>query len=218
MMLSLARATAVEPPPVEAVPALDAGLGERVRELETILDTATDGVVIIDGDGRIAGINRTAEALFGTEARDVIGAPFTHLLAEESRKAALDYIDGLAANGVASVLNDGREVIGKVPRGGLIPLFMTIGRARRAREILRRASRHHTLEERRGGARRSPPRGRGGERAEVGIPRQDQPRDQDAAQRHHRLLRGDDGGALRTDRQRSLPRATSATSISPAST
>ena len=29
---------------------------------------------------------------------------------------------------MASVLNDGREVIGKVPRGGLIPLFMTIGR------------------------------------------------------------------------------------------
>jgi len=58
----------------------------------------------------------------------VKGAPFTDLLAEESRKAALDYLDGLASNGVASVLNDGREVIGKVPRGGLIPLFMTMGR------------------------------------------------------------------------------------------
>jgi PAS domain S-box-containing protein len=102
--------------------------GRRVRELETILDTATDGVLIIEGDGRIAGINRTAEALFGVEAADVAGAPFTDLLAEESRKAALDYIDGLAENGVASVLNDGREVIGRVPRGGLIPLFMTIGR------------------------------------------------------------------------------------------
>jgi len=34
----------------------------------------------------------------------------------------------LAENGVASVLNDGREVIGKVPKGGLIPMFMTMGR------------------------------------------------------------------------------------------
>ena len=130
MMLSLVRAS-VEPPPAEAAtaaePAGDAGAA-RVRELETILDTATDGVVIIDEDGTIAGINRAAEALFGIEAADVTGTAFTELLAKESRKAALDYIDGLAANGVASVLNDGREVIGKVPRGGLIPMFMTIGR------------------------------------------------------------------------------------------
>lgn len=128
MMLSLVR---VPPESIQAEPEpapADADLGARVRELETILDTATDGVLIIEGDGRIAGINRAAEALFGVEAADVAGAPFTDLLAEESRKAALDYIDGLAENGVASVLNDGREVIGKVPRGGLIPLFMTIGR------------------------------------------------------------------------------------------
>ncbi|MBN9021281.1 MAG: PAS domain S-box protein, partial [Rhizobiales bacterium] len=119
-----------------SVPAADApgeddvadDLADRVSELEAILDTATDGVVLIEGDGRIAGLNHTAEALFGVESRAVVGAPFTDLLAEESRRAAVDYIDGLSANGVASVLNDGREVIGKAPRGGLIPLFMTIGR------------------------------------------------------------------------------------------
>ncbi len=100
----------------------------RADELEAVLDTATDGVVVIDGKGTIANLNRAAEALFGVEAADMIGRAFTDLLAEESQRAALDYLDGLAANGVASVLNDGREVIGKVPRGGLIPLFMTMGR------------------------------------------------------------------------------------------
>ena len=100
----------------------------RIDELEAILDTATDGVVVIDEHGRIENINRSAEALFGVEAARGARHPFTELLAEESRKAALDYLDGLAANGVASVLNDGREVIGKVPKGGLIPLFMTMGR------------------------------------------------------------------------------------------
>lgn len=105
-----------------------ASVEARLGELEAILDTATDGVVVIDGHGRISNFNRSAEALFGVEAGDVLGSPFTSLLAEESHKAALDYLDGLAANGVASVLNDGREVIGKVPQGGLIPLFMTMGR------------------------------------------------------------------------------------------
>jgi len=132
MMLSLVRAAA-EPAAAAAAPEPgpevdDDALFDRIHELETILDTATDGVLIIDGDGRIASLNRTAEALFGVEALEVAGAPFTDLLAEESRKAAIDYIDGLSQNGVASVLNDGREVIGRVPRGGLIPLFMTIGR------------------------------------------------------------------------------------------
>ncbi|HKW92186.1 MAG TPA: aminotransferase class V-fold PLP-dependent enzyme, partial [Methylomirabilota bacterium] len=51
-----------------------------------------------------------------------------HIAGSIGLAAALDYLDGLAANGVASVLNDGREVIGKVPHGGLIPLFMTMGR------------------------------------------------------------------------------------------
>ncbi len=100
----------------------------RIDELEAVLDTATDGVLVLDAEARIMSLNRSAEALFAIEATDVLGQPFTGLLAEESRRSALDYLDGLARNGVASVLNDGREVIGRVPSGGLIPLFMTMGR------------------------------------------------------------------------------------------
>jgi PAS domain S-box-containing protein len=97
-------------------------------ELRSILDTATDGVVVIERDGRIVSLNRSAEALFGYESRELIDEPFGELFAPESRRAALDYLDGLSLNGVASVLNDGREVIGRVREGGLIPLFMTMGR------------------------------------------------------------------------------------------
>ncbi len=97
-------------------------------ELRSILDTATDGVVVIERDGRIVSLNRSAEALFGYESRDLVGAPLSDLFAPESQRAALDYLDGLSLNGVASVLNDGREVIGRVREGGLIPLFMTMGR------------------------------------------------------------------------------------------
>ena len=105
-----------------------AAAGARTEELEAILDTATDGVIVIDRTGKIGSMNRAGEALFGVEASSYLGRSFTDLLAEESHRPALDYLDGLASNGVASVLNDGREVIGKVPQGGLIPLFMTMGR------------------------------------------------------------------------------------------
>jgi len=98
------------------------------RELRSILDTATDGVALLDREGRVLGMNRSAEALFGFDSAEIESRNFTTLFAPESHRAAMDYLDGLATNGVASVLNDGREVIGRVREGGLIPLFMTLGR------------------------------------------------------------------------------------------
>jgi len=100
----------------------------ETRELRSILDTATDGVIVTDRDGLILTFNRSAEALFGYEYHEMARRPFTELFAPESERAARDYLDGLTKNGVASVLNDGREVIGRVRQGGLIPLFMTMGR------------------------------------------------------------------------------------------
>ena len=41
----------------------------RLREMTAILDTATDGVVILDADGVIESVNASAEALFGLEAQ-----------------------------------------------------------------------------------------------------------------------------------------------------
>ncbi|MEP2436167.1 MAG: ATP-binding protein [Roseibium sp.] len=101
---------------------------DRISELDTILETATDGVLVLDRHGTITKVNRSSEALFGASRSDMEGAPLTDYLAPESHRAAADYLDGLSRNGVASILNDGREVLGRVSAGGLIPLFMTIGR------------------------------------------------------------------------------------------
>ena len=111
--------------------ALEGDLREReleTRELRTILDTATDGVAVLDGQGAILTLNRSAEALFGYEQADVAGESFVVLLARDSHPLALDYLEGLKSNGVASVMNDGREVLGRARQGGAIPLYMTLGR------------------------------------------------------------------------------------------
>lgn len=100
----------------------------QIAEMDTILETATDGVLVLDQHGSILKVNGSAEALFSASRSDMIGAPFTEFLAPESHRSAADYLDGLSRNGVASILNDGREVLGKMPTGGLIPLFMTMGR------------------------------------------------------------------------------------------
>ncbi len=124
-----AHAAAEPAAPVKAEPeAAIRELERHLSELRTIIDTATDGVVLIAPDGTIRNISRPAEALFGFDSAEVEGKPFSTLFAIESQKSARDYLAGLADNGVASVLNDGREVIGREREGRFIPLFMTIGR------------------------------------------------------------------------------------------
>ncbi|KKZ87845.1 PAS domain-containing sensor histidine kinase [Rhizobium phaseoli] len=105
-----------------------AKLQVEVEELRSILETATDGVVVIGIEGDIRSMNRSASALFNYDEQETRGKPFVMLFAHESQKAVLDYLHGLSGHGVASVLNDGREVIGREAAGGFVPLFMTMGR------------------------------------------------------------------------------------------
>jgi PAS domain S-box-containing protein len=120
-LLVIRRASKVDAPPP---PSQDS----RVHELEAILDTATDGVIVLNETGRILSLNRSAEALFGYDEGAVAGDAITVLLAPESHMVALDYLESLRSSGVASLLNDGREVLGRERQGGSIPLFMTMGR------------------------------------------------------------------------------------------
>ncbi len=100
----------------------------RVAEMRAIVDTATDGVVLIAPDGTIRSLSQPAEALFGIDSDKAGGRPFGSLFSIESQHSVADYLDGLSNNGVASVLHDGREVMGRESSGGLIPLFMTVGK------------------------------------------------------------------------------------------
>nr|WP_321458395.1 ATP-binding protein [uncultured Cohaesibacter sp.] len=101
---------------------------EKIAELEAILDTATDGVLVLDREGRILRMNHSAEALFEVDRHKIAGSLFVELLAQESQKDALAYLDRLKSNGLASMLNGGQEIIGQLKSGGLIPLVMTMGR------------------------------------------------------------------------------------------
>ena len=102
---------------------------ERVSsdDLSAILETASDGVAVLDHDGRILMLNRSAEALFGYDTDDVEGERFIALLNEESRDRIISYLETLGGPGVQSLLNDGREIIAETRQGGKIPLFVTIG-------------------------------------------------------------------------------------------
>lgn len=100
----------------------------RIGELEAIVDLASDGVVTLDADGEIKDLNQAAQALVGYSADDLIGRPFRLIFAEDSRQRALDYLDDIAEQGHLSLFNEGREVECLTAQGGLVPVFMTVGR------------------------------------------------------------------------------------------
>jgi PAS domain S-box-containing protein len=100
----------------------------ELRELRAILDIATDGVAILDADGRILSLNRSAEALFGYGQNEVAGEPFRMLIAEESRRFVEDYLIKLKSGAVRRADFDGHEVHAAVHQGETIPIFLTLGR------------------------------------------------------------------------------------------
>ena len=96
------------------------------RELNAILDTATDGVLILDRAGRVLSANRSAQALFGYGTKDFATLTLGELFAPESRRHVLDYLERMARDD--ALVNEGHEFIGRVCQGGLVPLYVTMGR------------------------------------------------------------------------------------------
>ncbi len=96
-------------------------------ELKAILDIASDGIITLDENGCILSFSAGAEAIFGHTTSDVVNLPMTDVLHEDSKRVWLDYVAALQGPGLASVFNDGREVVGLVKQGGTIPLFLALG-------------------------------------------------------------------------------------------
>jgi len=132
----------VEVLPVEALPAAaiapeaetasePASVGRaNAEELAAILDTTAEGIVIFDAEGNIKSCNRSAEALFGYDSAEITHHHLTDLFAPESQPLVRDYLHSVKSADIASLLEHGRELLGRVREGGLIPLSLTIGRAR----------------------------------------------------------------------------------------
>jgi PAS domain S-box-containing protein len=102
----------------------------NAEELGAILDTTAEGIVMFDAEGQINSCNRSAEALFGYDGTELVQRNLIELFAPESQPAVLDYLNGIKGAGVASLLDHGRDVLGRVRKGGIIPLSMTMGRTR----------------------------------------------------------------------------------------
>ena len=85
---------------------------------------------MFDAEGNINSANRSAEALFGYDGEELARRNLAELFAPESRHGVFEYLASIKASDAASLLDHGREVLGRESKGGMIPLSMTMGRTR----------------------------------------------------------------------------------------
>jgi len=102
----------------------------NAEDLAAILDTTAEGVVMFDAAGAIHASNRSAEALFGYDGPEFAQRHLAELFAPESQRMVQDQLAGIKGADLASLLDHGRDVLGRERNGGIIPLSMTIGRTR----------------------------------------------------------------------------------------
>ncbi|MHC4050231.1 PAS domain-containing sensor histidine kinase [Bradyrhizobium sp. 25ACV] len=131
---SIAQTVVVEPIVAESfpyAPELESAAGDAdAEDLAAILDTTAEGIVMFDAEGNIHACNRSAEALFGYDGTELLEQNLTTLFAPESRQIVADYLESLKSQDISSLLDHGREVLGREKKGGVIPLAMIMGRTR----------------------------------------------------------------------------------------
>ncbi len=122
-----AMALVLQPAPQLPAPA-DDGAADRLRELESIVDAAADGILVLDDEGRILTANRGAQILFGYDAEAFATLSFADLFADDCRGAALDDLHRLARNAPGAAADEGREVTARTRHGGPVALLLTMRR------------------------------------------------------------------------------------------
>ena len=97
--------------------------------LLSVLETAADGIIVIDDSGAILIFNKACEAMFGYPAADVLGQNIKLIMPAEYAVDHDTYIDNYKRTGVKRIIGIGREVRGRHCDGTVFPLELSVGEA-----------------------------------------------------------------------------------------
>jgi len=92
-----------------------------------IVESAVDGIIVIDSHGRIEAFNPAAERLFGYTESQVLGHNVDMLMPSPYREEHDHYLSRYMATGRAKIIGIGREVIGRRQDATTFPLHLSVG-------------------------------------------------------------------------------------------
>ncbi len=104
--------------------------GERL--FQTLLDTAVDGMMVIDEHANVLVYNSACERLFGYLPEEVLGRNVNMLMPEPYRSEHDAYIARYTTTGVRHIIGIGREVKGRRKDGSTFPMNLSVGEGKLA--------------------------------------------------------------------------------------
>jgi PAS domain S-box-containing protein len=103
---------------------------EELR-LRAVVETAVDGVILIDAQGCVQMFNPACEKLFGYSADEVIGRNVKMLMPRPYRDEHDGYLENYRRTGAKKIIGVGREARGQRKDGSTFPIELSVGEAKK---------------------------------------------------------------------------------------
>lgn len=107
---------------------LNSSLVGQARKLQSILQSALDGVITIDDHGTITTVNPAAARLFGYEEAEFLGRNVHFLMPEPYHSEHDGYLHNYRTTGRRRIIGIGREVTGLRRDGSTFPMHLAVSK------------------------------------------------------------------------------------------